>query len=140
MSREKPQAAPIAPNEVESPIINSPFAEPAVHWHIEKGKQPVQAVGRRPASYFYRVPESSGRGRQSKKQLSLEGDLGIGQQEDLPLVNWVRNRVKDWRDGKQTGIPYDGASSVTKELLALWRGDSSLRKQRLFFAQLEFNP
>jgi type III restriction enzyme len=28
-------------NEVESPIINSPFAEPAVHWQIERGKQPV---------------------------------------------------------------------------------------------------
>ena len=130
-------ASPIAPTEVESPIINSPFAEPAVHWSIEIGKQPVQATGRRPASYFYRVPESSGRGRKNKKQLSLEGDLGIGQQEDLPLVNWLRNRVKEWREGKLTGIPYDGASSITKELLSLWRGDNTLRRQRLFFAQIE---
>lgn len=129
--------ASVAPNEVESPIINSPFAEPALHWQIEKGRQPVKASGRRPASYFYRVPESSGRGRKSKKQLSLEGDLGVGQQEDLPLVNGLRNRIKEWRDGKLTGIPYDGASAITKELLALWRGDSSLRKQRLFFAQVE---
>ncbi len=121
-------------NEVESPIINSPFSEPARHWRIEKGKQPVPATGRRPASYFYRVPESSGRGRKSNKQLSLEGDLGIGQQEDLPLVNWLRSRVNAWRDGSVTGIPYDGASAITKELLALWRGDSSLRRQRLFFA------
>ena len=73
-----------AANEVESPIINSPFAEPAVHWRIERGKQ---AVGRRPASYFFRVPESSGRGRMNKAQLSLGGDLDVGQQEDLPLVN-----------------------------------------------------
>lgn len=128
---------PVAPNEVESPIINSPFSEPAQHWQIEKGKQPVQATGRRPASYFYRVPESSGRGRKSKKQLSLEGDLGIGQQEDLPLVNWLRGRVKEWRNGKLTGIPYDGASNITKELFALWRGDETLRRQRLFFAQIE---
>ncbi|MEA3274787.1 MAG: DEAD/DEAH box helicase family protein [Pseudomonadota bacterium] len=130
-------SAPVAPTEVESPIINSPFAEPAVHWQIERGKQPVQAVGRRPASYFYRVPESSGRGRKSKKQLSLGGELDVGQQEDLPLVNWLRGRVKEWREGKRTGIPYDGASSITKELLALWRGDETLRKQRLFFAQVE---
>ncbi len=109
----------VAPNEVESPIINSPFVEPAQHWQIEKGKLPIQATGRRPASYYYRVPESSGRGRKNKKQLSLEGDLGIGQQEDLPLVNWLRNRTKEWRDGKLTGIPYDGASSITKELLVL---------------------
>lgn len=126
-----------AVNEVESPIINSPFVEPEVYWHIERGKQPVQALGRRPASYFYRVPEGSGRGRGSKKQLSLVGELDVGQQEDLPLVNWLRGRIKEWREGKLTGIPYDGASSITKELLALWRGDDTLRKQRLFFAQVE---
>jgi len=133
-----PEGEPISvAGEVESPIINSPFAEPAVHWQIERGKQPTQAVGRRPASYFYRVPESSGRGRKSRKQLSLGGELDVGQQEDLPLVNWLRGRVKEWREGKRTGIPYDGASSITKELLALWRGDETLRKQRLFFAQVE---
>ncbi len=136
MNKEQ-TSAPVAPMEVESPIINSPFVEPAVHWLIERGKQPVQAVGRRPASYFYRVPESSGRGRKSKKQLSLGGELDVGQQEDLPLVNWLRTRLKEWRDGKLTGIPYDGATSITKELLALWRGDETLRKQRLFFAQVE---
>lgn len=128
---------PAAPNEVESPIINSPFTEPAQYWQIEKGKQPVRATGRRPASYFYRVPESSGRGRKNKKQLSLEGDLGVGEQEDLHLANWLRNGIREWRAGKLTGIPYDGASSITKELLGLWQGDSSLRKQRLFFAQVE---
>jgi hypothetical protein len=83
------------------------------------------------------VPESSGRGLKRKKQLSLGGALDVGQQEDLPLVNWLRARVKEWREGKLTGIPYDGASSITKELLALWRGDETLRKQRLFFAQVE---
>lgn len=128
---------PIASNEIESPIINSPFKEPAFYWQIEKGKQPVKAAGRRPASYFYRVPESSGRNRQVKDQLSLEGDLGIGQQEDIPLVNWIRHRIKEWRTGKLTGVPYDGASAVTKELLSLWQGDGTLRKQRLFYAQVE---
>src|SRR5690554_898899 len=105
---------PIASNEIESPIINSPFKEPEFYWQIEKGKQPIKAAGRRPASYFYRVPESSGRNRRVKDQLSLEGDLGIGQQEDIPLVNWIRHRIKEWRTGKLTGIPYDGASAVTK--------------------------
>ena len=134
---EQQTSPPVTPSEVESPIINSPFAEPAVHWQIERGKQPVQAVARRPASYFYRVPESSGRGLKRKQQLSLGGDLDVGQQEDLPLVNWLRGRVKEWRDGALTGIPYDGASSITKELLNLWRGDETLRRQRLFFAQVE---
>lgn len=43
-------ATPTAANEVETPIINSPFAEPRCHWQIEKAKQPVKAAGRRPAS------------------------------------------------------------------------------------------
>ena len=68
----------VAPNEVENPIINSPFREPAFHWQIEKAKQPIKAEGRRPASYFYRVPDSASRGRKNRQQLSLEGDLHIG--------------------------------------------------------------
>jgi type III restriction enzyme len=134
----EPEATmPLAANEVESPIINSPFVEPLYHWQIEKGKSPLKAEGRRPANYYYRVPESSGRGRRNRAQLTLDGDLGVGQQEDLPLVNWLRNAVKTWREGALTNIPYDGASKVTKELLALWKGNDTLRKQRLFYAQVE---
>jgi type III restriction enzyme len=124
-------------NEVQNPIINSPFVEPKLHWQIEHGKAPVKAEGRRPASYYYRVPESAGRGRKNKKQMTLQGDLNVGEQEDLPIVNWLRMRVKEWRAGVLTGIPYDGASPVTKELLALWSAGSDRRQQRLFFAQLE---
>lgn len=29
-------------NEVPKSIINSPNKEPVCHWHIEKGKPPVQ--------------------------------------------------------------------------------------------------
>jgi hypothetical protein len=47
---------PIAPNEVDEPIICSPFAEPTHHWHIARGLPPVKAEGRRPASNYYRVP------------------------------------------------------------------------------------
>lgn len=124
-------------NEVQNPIINSPFTEPKQHWFIEHGKSPSKAQGRRPASYYYRVPESSGRGKKNKKQMSLQGDLAVGEQEDLPIVNWLRKRITEWRSGAITGIPYDGASAVTKELLALWTAGSDRRKQRLFFAQIE---
>lgn len=124
-------------NEVQNPIINSPFAEPKQHWVIEHGKSPSKAQGRRPASYYYRVPESSGRGKKNKKQMSLQGDLDVGEQEDLPIVNWLRKRITEWRSGAITGIPYDGASPITKELLALWSAGSDRRQQRLFFAQIE---
>ena len=47
---------PDGPLEVDSPIINSPFYEPCFHWRIRKGEPPVKAEGRRPASYYFRVP------------------------------------------------------------------------------------
>lgn len=84
------------------------------------------------------MPESAGRGgRKNKKQLTLQGDLNVGEKEDLPIVNWLRSRIKEWRAGALTGISYDGASPVTKELLALWSAGSDRRRQRLFFAQIE---
>ena len=44
--------------EVEKPILNSPYEEPAGHWHIEDGRPPEQKPGRRQAGYFYRDPKA----------------------------------------------------------------------------------
>ena len=52
--------------------------------------------------------------------MSLQGDLAVGEQEDLSIVNWLRKRITEWRSGAITGIPYDRASAVTKELLAFY--------------------
>ena len=54
-------------NAVENPIINSPYDEPRQHWHIEEGKPPRKQTGRRPASYFLRVPERAARGRRDAR-------------------------------------------------------------------------
>ena len=35
--------------EVEQPILNSPFEEPAEHWHIEEGSAPKRVADRRRA-------------------------------------------------------------------------------------------
>jgi type III restriction enzyme len=88
--------------EVDSPIINSPFIEPQYHWQIERGKPAFKAEGRRRASYFYRVPEHAGRGRKKKDQLRLI-DTEKGEQVDLDLVNSIRERVRDWRNGIHSG-------------------------------------
>lgn len=126
---------PLTVAEVESPIINSPFREPEWHWNIERGKPPEKAAGRRRASYFYRVPEHAGRGRRGGSQAEMF-ESEKGEEVQLEIVNAIRARVKEWRDGTRTGgVAYDGASPVTRELLELWR--SGDRMQRLFFAQLE---
>jgi len=128
--------APAGPLEVDSPILNSPFYEPRLHWQIRRGEPPVKAEGRRSASYYFRVPERAERGRrkQDKKQPELFKEA-VGQEEDLALVNLLRQRVAAWRTGAHNGREYDGASEVTRELLRLWHSED--RRQRLFFAQVE---
>ena len=83
MPQAAPQDAPLTVAEVESPIINSPFREPLLHWKIEKAKPPRKAEGRRRASYFYRVPEHSGRGRASRDQAELF-ESQAGEEVDAP--------------------------------------------------------
>jgi type III restriction enzyme len=135
MPSPQPLQTPLTAAEVESPIINSPFIEPQFHWQIERGVPPVKAEGRRRAGYFYRVPEHAGRGRKGKAQAEMF-ESEKGEEVDLALVNAIRDRVKSWRSGDLSGgLPYDGASGVTKELLELWRSEE--RMQRLFFAQIE---
>ena len=135
MSATKKKQPPPTVTEVESPIINSPFFEPQFHWQIAFGEPPVKAEGRRRANYFYRVPEHSGRGTRSRSQEEMF-QSAKGEEVDLALVNMIRERVKNWRLGIHSDeLPYDGASSVTKELLNLWRSED--RMQRLFFAQIE---
>lgn len=117
-------------NAVEAPIINSPFDEPKFHWHIEQGKQPEKRHGRRPASYFFRVPDRAGRGAKSKKQAALFEDTTKGEEYLLDIANLIRQRLKEWRSRE-----YQGATNITQELLNLW--NSPDRAQRLFFAQRE---
>lgn len=134
MAKEQ-EPPPITPAEVEHPIINSPFVEPTSHWKIEADKLPVQEPGRRRASYFYRVPEGKGRGRSSSSEIDLF-ESEIGEEVELEVVNAIRERVAEWRVGvRSDGVPYDGVSHVTRELIDLWRSEE--RKERLFFAQIE---
>ena len=75
--------------EVPEPILCSPFEEPAEYWHIEEGKPPEPRTGRRPAGYFYRDP---------RVPTAEEGEHEArGMWQELPLVNLIRERVKEWR-------------------------------------------
>ena len=121
--------------EVPEPIINSPYYEPTSHWQVEHGAQPVKANGRRPAYYYYRLPEGASTGRAGRRQTDMLSDVDVGEREELGQVNLIRQKVREWREGTLTGVPYDGVGRVTRELLELWRSED--RGQRLFFAQIE---
>jgi type III restriction enzyme len=117
-------------NAVSNPIINSPYEEPRQHWHIAEGKQPRFEPGRRPASYFLRVPERAARGRHPTDQAELFNEDLKGNEYLLDLANLLRTRVREWRERG-----YQGATKVTRELLEHWREPD--REQPLFFAQVE---
>jgi type III restriction enzyme len=117
-------------NAVANPIINSPYAAPEQHWHIEEGRKPRLESGRRPASYFLRVPEGAARGRSAAGQSEMFDEDLKGNEYLLDLANLLRQRVQEWRDRE-----YQGATKVTRELIDLWRAPD--RAQPLFFAQLE---
>ena len=71
--------------EVPEPILNSPFDEPAEHWHIVEGETPERRPGRRPAAYYYRDPKA----RPAAAQASAGGTA-----LELTLVNLIRERVR----------------------------------------------
>jgi len=53
--------------EVATPILNTPFAEPAEYWLIEEGKLPFRQRGRRPAGYYYRNPNEPDEGERAAR-------------------------------------------------------------------------
>lgn len=122
MTRKPPAEADIPIQPVEKPILCSPYEEPTAHWFYDTSKGSASQVeGRRPASYWFKTE------RVISQQLRLFAEET---REDLPLVNALREDVKRWR---KSG--YEGATQVSKELLAYWwRAD---RPRRLFFCQLE---
>jgi type III restriction enzyme len=107
--------------EVEQPILNSPFEEPAEHWQIAEGSAPKRLPARRRAGYFYRDPKAP----------PPEADHPArGEWQELELVNLIRERLAHWREAG-----YPGATRTTLDLIRHWRREG--RERRLFFAQLE---
>jgi type III restriction enzyme len=104
---------------IDQLIINSAFREPTHHWkHDYQTQTFVKAEGRRPAGYFI-----AGQGSNQYND--------IGQFIELPLVNKIRPRVKNWRNNG-----YPGVTGVTKKLLEHWN-DKDARQYQFFFCQMD---
>lgn len=110
-------------HEVPEPILNSPFEEPAEHWHISEHSSPERRSGRRPALYSFRLPAEAASPEQAGPRIAIE----------LKLVNRIRSKLAEWRPLALRGE--GGVTRTTMELLRYWRREG--RRQRLFFAQLE---
>ncbi|HEX8458645.1 MAG TPA: DEAD/DEAH box helicase family protein [Pyrinomonadaceae bacterium] len=107
------------PSGIDHLIINSPYEEPRRHWDYNHQRMAFElAEGRRPSGYTVASTERR-----------LINDPGVFVQ--IPLVNQIRQRVKEWRENGYAGI-----SGITKQLLEHWYKTGE-RTNRLFFCQLE---
>jgi type III restriction enzyme len=105
--------------QIDQLIICSPYREPDKYWTRDESTQEFfQKEGRRPAG-FTTVPGSA------------NGTNQAGSFVELPLVNILRKRVKDWQENGRPGI-----TGVSKELLDHWF-DNAKRINPFFFCQLE---
>ncbi|MDR0568761.1 MAG: DEAD/DEAH box helicase family protein [Spirochaetaceae bacterium] len=107
--------------KIDHLIINSPYEEPKEHWRYNEITQGFDRVpGRRKAGYTIATPGA------------YEYNDG-GRSIDIPLVNEIRGRVKNWREQN-----YPGITGVTRALIGHWR-DTEVRREtkRLFFCQID---
>ncbi|MBC7946079.1 MAG: type II toxin-antitoxin system HicA family toxin [Burkholderiales bacterium] len=113
--------------EVANPILNSPYAEPGLHWYIREGEAAELREGRRASVVF--PPRD-----QTQAWDISDGALRASQEYpagfDLMLVAQIRERIAQWR-----ASGYAGTTRTTLELLHWWQREG--REHRLFFAQFE---
>lgn len=106
-------------NKIDKLIINSPYSEPTHYWSYDRETRSFSlAEGRRPAGYVVASETSK-----------AFDDPGIF--NEIGLVNYIRPRIKKWRDAG-----YPGVSGITKRMLDHWN-DTEARQNRLFFCQIE---
>ncbi len=106
-------------NGISHLIINSAYHEPEKHWEFNALTQSFELTGgRRSAGYVIASEERSGTNQ-------------MGKFVELPVVNEIRRRVKQWREGG-----YKGTTVVTKRLLKHWH-DESMRQYPFYFCQLD---
>ena len=107
--------------DIDRLIVNSPYQEPQRYWRYNRDVRTFTLVEgeRRPAGYVVATNAS---------QAFDDPGLFV----EIPLVNQIRSRVRDWR---ASGWP--GVSGITKRLLAYWSDSREFENRRFFFCQLE---
>ncbi|TWT40944.1 Type III restriction enzyme, res subunit [Phycisphaerae bacterium RAS1] len=112
---------------IDNPVINSPFAEPERHFRFtDEGISNQIDAGRRQSEYFVPIAAPKKKG----KQRYFDTEWTKDRIEPNRLVNQIRPRIKQWREGG-----YVGVTPTTGRLLAYWTDPA--RDKRLFFCQIE---
>jgi type III restriction enzyme len=125
----------------ERPILNSPYAFPGRHWHLDPDGQPTDEIAtfRRRSELLTPVPKP-----QRRRRTPGQGELGLGAGDGIstaeqeynptPIINEIRTYVESWRN-----LPNPDQWQVTPEtarLLQHWR-KLEWSGIRPFFCQIE---
>lgn len=110
----------MARSSIDTLIKNSPYNEPQVYWSYDSTTHLFDLVnGRRPAGYVI-----------ASERSKAFDDPGVF--VEIPLVNKIRPRVKQWRENG-----YPGITGITRRLLAHWQDEEERDYRQFFFCQLE---
>lgn len=113
---------------IENPVINSPFREPHRHFRFTDEGITDQIIEgqRRISSYFIPIAQT----KKKSKQQKFDTEWTQDRVEENKVVNRIRARVKQWREGG-----HSGTTPVTAQLLSYWINPD--REKKLFFCQIE---
>jgi type III restriction enzyme len=110
----------MARSNIDRLIINSPYFVPQKYWSYDPGTRLFDMKeGRRPAGYIV-----------ASERSKTFDDPGIF--VEIPLVNQIRPRIKQWREAG-----YPGVTGITRRLLAHWQDEEERDYRRFFYCQLE---
>ena len=115
---------------MNSPILNSPYKEPARHFKSdERGLTEEVLECRRPSSFYIPVPRAKSLKKRAEQNIA-EGAFGSELQQDNEFINKIRGRIKEWGM-----LDYPGLTKTSRDLLFYWKDEN--RDNKLFFSQIE---
>ena len=105
---------------MNSPILNSPYKEPARHFKSdERGLTEEVLECRRPSSFYIPVPRAKSLKKRAEQNIA-EGAFGSELQQDNEFINKIRGRIKEWGM-----LDYPGLTKTSRDLLFYWMSPSS---------------
>lgn len=114
--------------QIENPILNSPYDEPDRHFEMGPTGPGAIQVGRRPSESFIPIAVTKkGKGVQGELDLDTTGE----RTERNDLINEIRRDVSKWRRGGH----YPGVTPISRKLMQHWADPN--RENRVLFCQRE---
>lgn len=118
----------------QSPILNTPYAEPDRHWELDEGGQPTSNIvpRRRQSALVSPIPKAR-KIRGKPVQADLLADEGGQEYNPTEVINGIRSAVESWRRLPESQWQ---VTPTTARLLRHWR-IYEFANQRPFFCQVE---